>query len=391
MNGIAVDHLQQLTPLGSLGPDALAQVLSLAKQEKLPRQFGKQPYAWPRQVVYLLHGQVKLDYPNGASKVLVGGAGEALSPLSVAGVTPTHLRAITDVELMCFEEDALDILITWDQLVPARADERAAAAATIAPVIAACPVSGEAAKLSALIDVHRLTLGTFASLPPAHIDSLLECFTPLPVKSGEVVVRQHAPGDFYYVIERGRAQVFREVAGARIELAELTSGDAFGEEALIAETSRNATVTMATDGLLLRLASADFIRLLREPLLHYLDAGQAREHVRAGACWLDVRFPAEYRHDGLPGALNIPLNELRDALPTLAKNREYIAYCQTGRRSSAAAFLLSQRGFCAGLLAGGLKSMRPLERVEQVEQVEQMKQEKQGEKGESMIQETLPA
>ena len=166
------------------------------------------------------------------------------------------------------------------------------------------------------------------------------------------------------MIERGRAQVTRDVAGARIELAELDSGDAFGEEALIAGTARNATVTMKTAGELLCLDAADFARLLRAPLLHSTDARHAHARVASGtALWLDVRFPAEYKFDGLPEAVNIPLNELRDALPSLRKDCEYIVYCQSGRRSSAAAFLLSQRGFQATLLEGGMKSMQLRERV----------------------------
>ncbi|HEY1181142.1 MAG TPA: rhodanese-like domain-containing protein [Rhodocyclaceae bacterium] len=39
------------------------------------------------------------------------------------------------------------------------------------------------------------------------------------------------------------------------------------------------------------------------------------------------------------------------------KRREYIVYCQTGRRSAAAAFLLSQRGFKVALLDGGLRAL----------------------------------
>ena len=125
----------------------------------------------------------------------------------------------------------------------------------------------------------------------------------------------------------------------------------------MAETARNATVTMKTGGVLLRLAKSDFIDLLRAPLLHRLGPAAAKQKVAAGAIWLDVRFPAEYQHDGLPGAINIPLNEVRQALSMLDKGKEYIAYCQTGRRSSAAAFLLSQRGFGAYLLDGGLKAL----------------------------------
>jgi rhodanese-related sulfurtransferase len=325
----------------------LAQVASLGHYERLDRGLHDMPYLWPHQVVYLLHGEIKLAYANGMSRVLVGGSGVALAPLASAGQEPSHIRPITNAELLCFDENALDILVTWDQLVPVRQYGNEVQPSTPAT---------DWRNMSGLFDAQRLTFGTFSSLPPAHIESLLASFDRQMAKAGDVIVRQNEPGDFYYVIERGRAQVTRSVAGASIELAELKAGDAFGEEALIAETNRNATVTMKTDGVLLRLNSADFIRLLREPLLHYVNLDQAKERVSNGARWLDVRFPAEYRHDGLPGALNIPLNELRDALATLPRDKEYIAYCQTGRRSSAAAFLLSQRGFQAGLLAGGLKS-----------------------------------
>jgi rhodanese-related sulfurtransferase len=253
-----------------------------------------------------------------------------------------RVRAITDAELLCFDENALDILVTWDQLVPRTQ-----------------PTAGSAdwRTMTGIFDVRKLASGAFASLPAAHIESLLASFERRVVRAGEIIVRQDEPGDCYYVIERGRALVTREVAGACMELAELKAGDAFGEEALVAETSRNATVTMKTDGELLRLEGTSFVRLLREPLLQRIDAREARRRIAAGACWLDVRFPAEYRQDGLPGALNIPLNELRDALPGLNRENEYIVYCQTGRRSSAAAFLLSQRGLRASLLQGGLKSM----------------------------------
>jgi len=82
----------------------------------------------------------------------------------------------------------------------------------------------------------------------------------------------------------------------------------------------------------------------------------ARRVAASGATWIDVRFPAEYRSDGFPGAINIPLDDLRQASAALDPAKEYIVYCQTGRRSSAAAFLLSQRGFNAVLLEGGMKA-----------------------------------
>lgn len=347
------DSLARLAPLAGLEAESLKQVASLALIEKFPQSRKGLGFNWTRKVVFLFSGELKVVFPDGRIKVFVGGCDEALFPLSGSRTTPLSAMAITDVQLLWFDENALDILFTWDQLMmplPARTD----GAASDVPSWRSLP---------GMFDARHLTRGTFASLPAAHIESLLASFSRQPVTAGEVIVRQNAPGTCYYVIERGRAQVTREVAGARIELAELDSGDAFGEEALIAGTLRNATVTMKTAGELLCLDAADFARLLRAPLLHGTDAEHARARVASGAAvWLDVRFPVEYKFDGLPEAINIPLNELRDTLPTLRNDREYIVYCQSGRRSSAAAFLLSQRGFRATLLEGGLKSMQLPER-----------------------------
>jgi rhodanese-related sulfurtransferase len=80
---------------------------------------------------------------------------------------------------------------------------------------------------------------------------------------------------------------------------------------------------------------------------------EARQKITNGAQWIDVRYPSEYQYDGLPGAINIPLAEIRNAFGVLDKSREYVLYCQSERRSAAAAFLLAQRGYRAFLLAGG--------------------------------------
>ena len=169
-----------------------------------------------------------------------------------------------------------------------------------------------------------------------------------------MIIRQGAAGDYYYLLESGRCQVERMVGGVRVTLAELRSGDTFGEEALVSEAARNATAVMKTDGALLRLAKQDFDMLLREPLLHAINMEQARQKVAEGAQWIDVRYMSEYQYDKLPEAVNIPLAEIRNALGALDMNREYIVYCQSGRRSSAAAFLLAQRGYDVYVLEGGL-------------------------------------
>lgn len=346
VDGQLMEKLGRLHPLASLAPAALGQLASLCHIERVARNLD--PFSvrdWSGKAVYLLKGQLKVDFADKGMQVLVGGTGEALLPLGSGDRRPTSAKAITEIELLYFDEDTLDIILTWDHILAP------------GPVRPKVEENGDWRTMSGIFAVQNLTQGAFAALPPAHIRALFDRFQRVKVVRGEVVVRENDAGDQYYLIEQGRCVVTREVAGSQVELAELAAGDAFGEEALVADTPRNATVTMKTGGVLLRLAKADFVELLREPLLHRLDVDTAEQKIAGGAIWLDVRFPAEYQHDGLAGAVNIPLNEIRQALPMLDKGREYIAYCQTGRRSSAAAFLLSQRGFNAYLLDGGLKAL----------------------------------
>ncbi len=167
------------------------------------------------------------------------------------------------------------------------------------------------------------------------------------------------------MIVNGKCVVTRETPLNRdgIKLAELGVGDTFGEEALIAEAKRNATVTMSTDGVLMRLNKDDFRALMNEPLLQWVAYDRAREIVAGGGRWLDVRLPSEYQNMSIEGSINIPLYFIRLKLSTLDKNVPYVVYCDTGRRSSAAAYILVERGFEAYVLTGGLTNSNvPLRR-----------------------------
>jgi len=192
----------------------------------------------------------------------------------------------------------------------------------------------------------------FKSMPPANIKRLLECMESVEVKKGETIVKQGTPGDYYYVLTDGKAKVTRLV-----ELATLEPGRSFGEEALISDDIRNASITMETDGVVMRLSKKDFSQLLQEPLLHRLSPGDARLHIAKGAKWLDVRHAREYQHSHLPEAINIPLHELRTRIDELSPDIPIVCYCSTGRRSAAAAFLLAQKGFKASVLNGGVRVM----------------------------------
>ena len=192
----------------------------------------------------------------------------------------------------------------------------------------------------------------FKNLPPANIKELLERMESVKVKKGDTIVQQGEPGDTFYVLTDGQAQVTRT-----IELAVLQAGASFGEESLVSGAERNASITMKTDGVLMRLSKQDFDQLLKEPMLNRISPDDARIRSYKGDQWLDVRHASEYHHSHLRKATNIPLHEIRMRMGELNKTQNYICYCNTGRRSSAAAFILAQAGYKVSVLNGGVRVM----------------------------------
>ena len=344
----SVEALKHLDPLSSLSDMRLQELAGLCFIESVSRSLD--PFrlrSIAGQSVYLVRGELALAYRQGMPEVIVGGSAEARCPLGKRRVF-ISAKAVTGVQLIRIDDDLLDVMLTWDQLA---AQEHVGAQQPSAER----PSSGANwGVMSGLFGINNLRFGAFSQLPPAHIDGLLRRFERIEAKKGEVIIREGAEGDYYYLVESGRCQVERMVGGVNMTLAELKSGDTFGEEALVSEAKRNATVTMKTDGTLLRLSKQDFNALLREPLLRRINMEQARQKVLGGAEWIDVRYMSEYQYDKLPGAVNIPLSEIRNAFGALDINKEYVIYCQSGRRSSAAAFLLAQRGYNIYLLDGGL-------------------------------------
>jgi len=192
----------------------------------------------------------------------------------------------------------------------------------------------------------------FKNLPPANIKDLLDRMESIDVKKGETIVHQGEQGDTFYVLTDGEAQVTRT-----IELAQLKAGASFGEESLVSGGQRNASITMTTDGVLMKLSKQDFDHLLKEPMLNRVSPEEARIRALKGDKWLDVRHASEFSHSHLPKANNIPLHEIRMRMEELDKDQQYICYCNTGRRSSAAAFILAQAGYKVSVLNGGVRVM----------------------------------
>jgi len=245
------------------------------------------------------------------------------------------------VEYLALDAGLLDVMLTWDQTGSFEVGELADA-------------SAEGASddwMSKLLQMR-----TFQIIPPANLQAMFMRMQEVKMEPGQVIVKQGEDGDFFYVIMSGRCIVTREQPNQKsVRLAELEGGSCFGEEALISDAKRNATVTALTRGNLMRLAKSDFRKLLNDPLARRINFTEAQKLVESGkARWLDVRLPSEFQAGSLPGAINVPLYMLRMKLAAIDANTSWIVCCDTGRRSSVAVFILTQKGYDAFLLDKGI-------------------------------------
>ncbi|HQR48564.1 MAG TPA: cyclic nucleotide-binding domain-containing protein [Steroidobacteraceae bacterium] len=292
-----------------------------------------------KRTIYLVSGAV--DYLTDGRIVgsVKGGTQDARHPLAPILPRRCTARVATDrIEYLAIDSDLLDVLITWDQTGTYEVGDLNAA--------------GSGGDWMTVLLQSR----AFHRIPPANLQAVFMRMQRVEFTAGETIVRQGDEGDYFYVIVSGRCAVTRETPLNRegIKLAELGMGDTFGEEALVSGAPRNATVTMLTDGTLMRLGKEDFNSLLNEPMLRWVDYTEARRIVAGGGQWLDVRLPSEYEHCHFDNALNVPLYFIRLKLKSLDTSVPYVVCCDNGRRSSAAAYLLSERGFDTSVLRGGL-------------------------------------
>ncbi|MFT7686921.1 MAG: CRP-like cAMP-binding protein [Candidatus Azotimanducaceae bacterium] len=193
----------------------------------------------------------------------------------------------------------------------------------------------------------------FEFIPPANIQALFGKFEEIEYDSGDVVINQGAIGDYFYVIQSGRVKVERTSNEKTMLLAELRAGDNFGQDALVSDEPRNATVTMSTNGKMMRLSEPDFESLLMHPVIETVSIDEVKEMVEAGdpkTYILDVRNPKEYEANKIPGAINVPLLLLRKNLKKLKEGAVYITACDGGKRSELAAYTLNEKGFTAYVL-----------------------------------------
>jgi CRP-like cAMP-binding protein len=338
---VEVSVLKNFSPLDGLKAE---NVLALARKTQLKeliagRILFKQGDT-DKRAFYIVAGTIELQANERVVGQIRGGTPEARAALTPALPRKFTARAVDNVQYISIDSELLDVLLTWDQTGQYEVGELGRTGAY---------ESGD--WMTTLLQTKA-----FHRIPPANIQAIFMRMQRINYRAGDVVIKQGTEGDFFYVMVTGKCVVTRETPLNKegIKLAELGPGDSFGEEALIAEAKRNATVVMLTDGSLMRLGKQDFQTLLNEPLLQWIEYEDAKKLVAKGGKWLDVRLPSEFQNFRIDDAVNIPLYFIRLKLNALDRNVSYVVCCDTGRRSSAAAYILSERGFDAYVLKGGL-------------------------------------
>lgn len=338
---VSTELLRGFSPLDGLKRDNLAALARKVQiREMSPGQLLFKEGDTEKRTLYIVSGVLELVDQGKVVGAVKGGTEFARNP--VAPVFPRRVsgRARDRVQFISIDSDLLDVMLTWDQTGTYEVSE----------------LAGKSDQSSQDWMTMLLQTKAFHKIPPANIQAIFMRMQQINYRTGDVILKQGAEGDYFYVLIRGTALVTRETPLSKegIKLAELSVGDTFGEEALISEAKRNATVTMRSDGAVMRLGKDDFKKLLNEPMLDWVTKPEAEEIIRSGGQWLDVRLPSEFENQHLDGALNVPLYFIRLKINTLDPDKKYIVCCDTGRRSSAGAYILSERGYHAYVLTGGI-------------------------------------
>ncbi|WNO07999.1 cyclic nucleotide-binding domain-containing protein [Teredinibacter sp. KSP-S5-2] len=336
------DTIKHHIPFNGLDDEYLDEALKHISVESFRK--GEMIFKRGRAVAkryFLLSGHVDLIDSSYYVESLTEDKDRAKSTLNPD--SPTRCSAIvksSKATVYSIETAALDRIVAWSQSA------------------AAAPQSSFNGETSGEFSVEEINEKTgdwmssllqsplFSRIPLTQVQELFLRFEDVTYKKDEMVIKEGEKGDYFYVVASGRARVVNRLGSVDLELK---PGDYFGEEALLGETLRNASVYMMGSGILKRLNSADFTALLKSPVLRYVE-NRILEKLDKPYKLIDVKMPMEYRVNHVPGSINVPLSRLRSTLSELGGNSIYVVPDDAGSRADIAAHLLCQAGFEAMIL-----------------------------------------
>lgn len=263
--------------------------------------------------------------------------------------TTATLIARADSIICHADREMLNDLIAWDEVVHLSED-------------------GDS-ELHDRLELVRNSL-VFRRLPLEVVETAFKRMEVVEVSAGENIITMGDEGDAYYIISSGTAETYQIglYDDKPTKIADLGEGDAFGCEALISGNKRCETVVATSDCKLLALNHEAFDDMIRNPLIKTVHPNVAKTMVETGYKLIDVRYAEEFDDHHIPGAILIPLYELRNRMDELSSDERYIVYCHAGGRSAVATLILAQNQFDVVSLEGGVRDW-PFETVAVEEEV----------------------
>jgi len=333
------ETLRGFIPLNNLAPERRDELARHAKVVNL--QAGCKVFSCidtSKHLIYLIDGEVELRSPD--KQVFIESQTEdAVLPLNAHAPKRCTAMTETDVILVYIDRNLLDVLCAWDGDAGYHVED-----------ITESNTDSD----DWMSRILRNTV--FHKIPPVNIQRLLASLETIQVQAGDIIFWEGDKGRDFYFIQSGQLAVIRARPGKGQQvIARLGPGDSFGEEALLSNRDRNATIRCVTQTTLLRLSRQQFDELLKTPVVQYISFMHARSLYQQGALWLDVRQPEEQQEFRVKNALTIPLGKLRASISKLDPDATYIVFCDNGQRSACAAYLLNAYGINAFVLEDGLR------------------------------------
>lgn len=280
---------------------------------------------------YLVSGSIDLIAADFDSEVIQANTPRALQPLNLQSPSPVSGVAKEPVVVFRIDKEFVDLVLAYTESALEEGEQASA---------------GEEHQdwMSGLLESPL-----FHKVPPANLQLLFSKFEWIEFEAGDVLIQEGEQGEYFYVLEKGRLSV--ESRGQKLNVS-LKPGQYFGEEALVGDAVRNASVIALTKGGVMRLTKEDFKTLLQQPILTFVDSkGWGALEKKGNFKLVDVRLPMEYKCGHVAGAVNLPLGGLRTRLERLETNVNYLVTGDGGRRAEVAAYLFNQAGLDCSILA----------------------------------------
>jgi signal-transduction protein with cAMP-binding, CBS, and nucleotidyltransferase domain len=333
--------LARFSPFNTLAYEYLSKVI----EKSSLKEYSKGAIIFKRgkelnHSIYLVSGNVDLIDSQFAVTSITSEDDSHKVPLNSASPTQVSAVAKSPVVVLSVESDFSDLVLAWSE----SGNEESAEISDEKVDRTEFDEAEEGDWMSSLLQSPF-----FNKIPPGNIRQLFMRFKSQKVAADEVVIKEGERGEFFYVLETGSAKVQDKQGNI---LAALRPGDYFGEEALVGDTTRNATVKMLTQGKLMCLEKSDFVTLLQEPVRRFITYEELTKNLQTQDLEtqntyqiIDVRLPLERRFQSVPQSRNIPLSQLRKNLPSLDQSQTYVVTDDAGRRADVAAQLLNQAGY----------------------------------------------